>query len=78
MESYFNELTGPTYYVRHPDGTYSAAEPQPLSKKQIEFAYSMGWRRAAIWADRDDLICDIDSPAFERDMAIDLAVQVPI
>lgn len=36
-------------------------------------AYAMGWRRAALWANRDDLIADIDSPAYERDMAEDLA-----
>ncbi|MET3654036.1 hypothetical protein [Dyella japonica] len=35
---------------------------------EVEFAYAMGWRRAAIWADRDDLICDIDSPAYEKEM----------
>lgn len=35
--------------------------------------YAMGWRRAALWANRDDLIADIESPAYERDMAADLA-----
>ena len=24
-----DQITGPTYYVRHPDGSYSVAEPQP-------------------------------------------------
>lgn len=33
----------------------------------------MGWRRAALWANRDDLIADIESPTYERDMAADLA-----
>lgn len=41
-----------------------------------EFAYAMGWRRAAIWADRDDLICDIDSPAFEKYLKADLSQRV--
>ncbi len=24
-----DQITGPTYYVRHPDDTYSVADPQP-------------------------------------------------
>lgn len=30
-------------------------------------AYAAGWRNAARWANRDDLIADIGSPAYERD-----------
>jgi len=37
--------------------------------------YAAGWRTAAKWAERDDLISDIDSPAYiaDRDAAIDSA-----
>jgi hypothetical protein len=27
------EITNPTYYVRHPDGSYSIAEPQPMHEQ---------------------------------------------
>jgi hypothetical protein len=35
-------------------------------------AFAWGWRTAALWADRDDLIADIESPAYikERDDAL--------
>jgi hypothetical protein len=32
-------------------------------------AYEKGWRAAAKWADRDDLVFDIGSPAYLKDMA---------
>lgn len=31
-------------------------------------AYEQGWRNAAAWADRDDLVADIGSPAYLKDM----------
>jgi len=33
----------------------------------IESAYEQGWREAADWTNADDLICDIDSPAYIKD-----------
>lgn len=34
-----------------------------------ERAFELGWRTAARWVDRDDLIADIGSPAYEADRA---------
>jgi hypothetical protein len=39
----------------------------------IEKAYELGWRKAAEWANRDDLISDIDSLAYVVDMQKSLA-----
>lgn len=39
-------------------------------------AYAMGWRRAALWANRDDLIADIDSPAYLRDITTDISTLI--
>lgn len=37
-----------------------------------EAAYRLGWRRAAEWANRDDLAADVDSQAFSDCMRVDL------
>lgn len=39
----------------------------------IERAYELGWRRSAEWSKRDDLVSDIDSPAYKRERDEDLA-----
>ena len=41
----------PTYYVRHPDDSYSVADPQPVGKAEAE-----RWESAykALWKDRDE------------------------
>lgn len=39
----------------------------------LEDAHRLGFWRAAIWADRDDLIADTGSPAYIKDRATDLA-----
>ena len=39
----------------------------------LEQAYELGWRRSAEWSKRDDLLSDIDSPAYKRDRDEDLA-----
>lgn len=46
-----------------------AAAPEPV---RVD-AYAAGWRNAAKWASRDDLISDIGSPAYERDKAAALS-----
>jgi hypothetical protein len=46
-------------YVR-----YSEAQQQPLS-----YAYEKGWREAAKWASRYDLLSDIGSPSYLEKMA---------
>ena len=50
------------------------AEVEAL-RADAERHYAAGWRTAAKWAERDDLISDIDSPAYiaDRDAAIDNA-----
>lgn len=44
-------------------------------RADAEKHYAAGWIAAAKWAERDDLISDIDSPAYiaDRDAAIDRA-----
>ena len=42
---------------------------------EIDRAYAAGWRMAAIWAHRDDLLADIGSPAYERDKTEALGLQ---
>lgn len=44
----------------------TAASTQPPSLT-LEQAYELGWRAAADWAQRSDLCCDIDSPAYVED-----------
>ena len=39
----------------------------------IRQAYLLGWIKAARWANRDDLIDDIDSPAYTKDADAALA-----
>jgi len=41
----------------------------------VDDAYAKGWRECAKWADREDLIADIGSPAYERDKAAALATR---
>jgi aconitase B len=50
------------------------AEVEAL-RADAERHYAAGWIAAAKWAERDDLISDIDSPAYiaDRDAAIDRA-----
>lgn len=38
----------------------------------MQAVYAKGWRRAAEWANRDDLHVDVGSPAYLKDMAKDL------
>jgi len=38
-----------------------------MSEMTLEQAYEQGWRAAADWADRDDLVYDIGSPAYKKD-----------
>lgn len=33
----------------------------------LKQAFKEGWKAAAKWAKRDDLLADINSPAYERD-----------
>ena len=39
---------------------------------EVQAAFAAGWRQAAAWANRSDLLADVDSPAYvrERDNAI--------
>ena len=37
-----------------------------LRREQLE-AYQQGWIAAATWANRDDLVLDIDSPAYLKE-----------
>lgn len=45
------------------------------SEDALSAAYEAGWRTAAGWAERDDLIADIGSPAYLADCAAALAAQ---
>ena len=45
------------------------AWPQPLLTAMTHASFELGFRVAANWADRDDLIADIGSPAYSKDMA---------
>jgi hypothetical protein len=38
-------------------------------EKDMRAAFMFGWKAAATWANRDDLIADIGSPAYEVDCA---------
>jgi hypothetical protein len=40
----------------------------PAQAAQVD-EYAAGWRQAARWAERNDLLADIGSPAYERDKA---------
>ena len=47
--------------------------PEPVVKPlTVNDAYEVGWTMAAIWARRNDLMADIDSPAYiqDRDTAL--------
>ena len=41
-------------------------ELQKLIKIAVEKAFDEGFREAARWADRGDLLCDIGSPAYNE------------
>jgi len=45
----------------------------PTASNRDEAAFDAGWLLAARWAERDDLHCDMDSPAYQRDRAALLA-----
>ena len=42
---------------------------QLVDATELESAYEQGWREAAEWANADDLVCDIGSPAYLKDRA---------
>lgn len=46
-------------------------ELTPIIDTQAAFA--AGWRQAAAWANRSDLLADVDSPAYMRERDIALA-----
>lgn len=54
----------------------SAPAPSELAKRDC-LSYELGWRRCAERANRDDLIADIDSPAWRNDRRMDLAAGMP-
>jgi hypothetical protein len=55
-----------TYFIGHPA---LATPPAHGDGEGMDDAYAKGWRECAKWADREDLIADIGSPAYERDKA---------
>lgn len=65
--------------VMHPDddprlfGYYTADQMLALRAASVAYgrgeAYEAGWRTAAQWAERDDLIADISSLAYETSKA---------
>lgn len=66
------------YYLPNPCGRYccdAQAEFRAAQQPAAVDAYSAGWRQCAKWAGREDLIADIDSPAYEADRAAALAAQ---
>ena len=36
-------------------------------REQLNRAYACGWVEASLWANRDDLLADVDSPAYIDD-----------
>jgi hypothetical protein len=50
-------------------GTAAMNGADNASPVSNEKAFESGWRAAAKWAGREDLIADIGSPAYERDAA---------
>ncbi len=57
------------------DGWHKLPEQVEALRADADKHYAAGWIAAAKWAERDDLISDIDSPAYiaDRDAAIDNA-----
>lgn len=54
--------------AKHP----GLAEELKLIDKQVDdivLAYEQGWRAAALWANRPDLISDINSPAYLKELS---------
>ncbi len=41
----------------------------PTANTDLEKAFDRGWLMAAKWAGRDDLHCDMDSPAYQKQRA---------
>lgn len=50
-----------------------AATGREASPDELQAAFRAGWRTAANWMNRDDLLADIGSPAYLKDMADALA-----
>ena len=54
-----------------PDAEYrqrlTALHDEMLSASAVRSGFMFGWKAAAVWAGRDDLIADIGSPAYEKD-----------
>jgi len=64
-EAALMSLLGEAWLKDHaPDRLRTAPAQQSLSE-----AYEKGWREAAKWANRGDLVSDIGSPAYLQDMA---------
>jgi hypothetical protein len=65
------DLTGISARPTEAGNGLDTDRPRPNEK-----AFESGWRAAAKWANREDLIADIGSPAYERDAAgVDLPDQ---
>jgi hypothetical protein len=46
---------------------------QACDPAELQAAFRAGWKVAAKWANRDDLMADIGSPAYLKDMAAALS-----
>ena len=56
---------------------YQAGRAALQSQDREDAAYEAGWRNAALWADRGDLIADIGSAEYERDRDAARAAKEP-
>lgn len=52
---------------------YTTPQPVKGGVPNANRLFELGWRLAAEWADRDDLIADIDSPAYINDRDVMMA-----
>jgi len=58
-----NKVCTVLYYTADQMREYGAA----CAAAAVKHAYTAGWVACAEWAKRDDLLADIDSPAFQRE-----------
>lgn len=63
LRSFFKQSRAP-----HP----SQAGAEAVDEETVRKAYNLGWHRCAEWANRDDLKCDDESPAYLFDRDADL------
>jgi len=61
------------------DLTKEVERMQSERDQAIKDAYKIGWVNCSVWANRDDIIADIESPAYikDRDDSVELLQKKP-